>query len=379
MKVVAPVVLLAAAANAHMKVSTPQPQWGRSTPVAAGNVKSEVCGDSSYTKGSGYTWVWSPLHSGQCEIYQNCWTNLPASPIVMGGGAGHGGGPCKLYYCKDEITIPDCERLKLPETYDNCVALATDDDCTFKGDFLHNVLPGATTPPGAPTVPPPSGPAPTPPPTPLPPTPAPGPTELPIVFLPGSTTSKVRCGTSVSDASKKCNNACTGDFDCVKPGEFCYATNQLCPDGGNGGTPDPEPVRKFGDIPANCVSQIPYITDSFCKSVRCDDIYDYYCSKDPRAKSLTSPTLKNTHCIPLATFIGQEWVDIALDWDVYPEDLQERNPHVPTFASPLPENTLLELPGDCNEADSQASTAGRAAPHAVLFTAAVGVLMANSV
>lgn len=315
----------------HMGISNPVP-----LDAAVGdNYRSPVIPGNNpcHGKGAGamYTWLWTPTSSGQCEIYQNCFSNLPESgSLRMSFGAAHNGGPCKLYKCTGEIGLPACTRLSLPDTFGTCTAIATDDGCTLKGSLTYTSGGGG----GADTT-----------------TALPDPAdEKP--FPDGATETKIRCGSSWLDANGKCGQLCRKNEDCTTAGEGCYADLQNCPAGTGSATPEDKPTRDLSGIASTCVSKQGHITDDFCKSKKCDAVFKEYCGTGT-SQTYSGLTVKS--CEPYATFVGETWADVALIYDVGVDGLKANNPGI---TGELVANTVVEIQGDCTIARQQALASG---------------------
>jgi len=319
------------AGDCHMGISNPKPlDMARGDayryPVSSDNQPTEGGACHGYASGAVYTWVWTPAASGTCEIYQNCWSSLPASgSLTTSFGAAHNGGPCKLYKCTGPVTLPPCTRNFLPSSFGSCTEIADAPRCTLTGKLDYSGGGGST---GTTTT--------------FPPTPV-------VSFPPGATPTKIRCGTSWNDANNKCGTPCINNAQCTAP-EVCYADLKDCPSGTS--TPVEKPVRPVSPTPAGgvCVSIQSHITDTWCQAVKCDPVYAAYCSSAPTAKSMMAAQLTVTTCEPYATFAGQTWDDVALIYDVSVVELKAANPSAPAV---LVANVVLELPGDCAKALQQ--------------------------
>lgn len=294
-------------------------------PVAAGGMETNGGACHGHGSEAKYAWIWSPALSGQCEIYMNCWSTLPEKgTLKMSGGASHGGGPCKLYECTTgAVTVPDCDRGTLPSEFGTCKEIADGPECATIG-FMDFESAAAGIPPVVePVLPPPTN------------------------FPTGGTPSKIRCGSSWNDAAGTCQQECLSDADCN--GKVCFADVGDCAGGVT--TPVMTGVRPVGpDTSFNCVSRKMHVTDAFCRTVGCSPVYRDYCSSSGR--SAQGRDLKNFNCEPYATFEGETWQDIAFHFDLKADELKAANPNVPddTLLYNLVPDTVLELPGDCDQA-----------------------------
>jgi hypothetical protein len=324
-------------AHAHMGISTPSPldqAAGDSYryPVSSDNnpVNGGVC--HGQTAGATYAWVWTPVQSGTCEIYQNCYTSRPGT-LTMSGGAPHEGGPCALYSCPAGVTMPPCVRMQLPTSFGGCTQVVSQADCTLTGSFNG----GGTNSGGG-----------TPPPT-------------PPVGGGGATPTKIRCGTSWNDADGKCGTLCTSDTQCTVAGEKCFADLTNCVNG----NPSDYPTQEPGAGTGTCVSIDPDFTDEWCQSKQCAAAYKQFCEKGAVSQGGTV-----VECQQYATRPGQTWMDVALHWDVPMEELKAQNPDAP---DDLVQNTMLEIPGDCakpKDSEDGANAALRGAASLVVALAA---------
>jgi len=280
--------------------------------------------------------------------------------LKMSGGAAHGGGPCVVFYCpKVPASTGTCTRDKV-NPVEGCTIVVETRDCSTKGAmdsfdakestgiYLWYWNPGfnsgtceiyqncwtANGAGGAPPAPPPTMPS------------------TVVVAPPGGTASKVRCGTSWGAADKACGKTCSSDADC--PGESCFADLRDCAGGGTGGggVIAPPPVRPIGpDTTFACVSTQPHITDAFCRGVGCSTVYRATCQSG--GLSQQAPGLVNPNCSPYAVNGGETWQDVAAGHDIVGglDALKAMNPN----AGPvLYADQLIEFPGDCAMARSEA-------------------------